>query len=410
MTVDPFPGDEKTAQARWFDANIRHQIGLLRVAGGVRNRVLKLLDATEADLRHAIADRLRRYKGSSRPADVARKERLLEEVEKIRNAAWGDARGLWLSELQALAIAEPQFMSALLSTVLPVQIETTMPPAGQLRAIVTSRPFEGRILKDWAEHVAVVDVERIQSQIQIGLVQGEDVPAITRRVVGTVRLRGTNGITELARRDAETITRTAVNHTANQARAAFFQANSDIVDEELFVATLDSRTTPVCRSYDGDRFPIGEGPMPPLHMRCRSLRTAILDPEPLGERPFNPTTERMLLREFARREGFKTPSDRDRLPYGTKGAFDEFARRRVREMIGRVPAKTSYLDFLRRQPAAFQDDVLGPTRGRLFRTGRIDLKGFVDRTGAEIPLSELAKMHAAAFRAAGLQPAEFLTR
>jgi len=98
------------------------------------------------------------------------------------------------------------------------------------------------------------------------------------------------------------------------------------------------------------------------------------------------------------------------LPHGTKGAFDEFARRRVRQLIGQVPAKTTYLDFLRRQPAAIQDDILGRTRGRLFRTGRLDLKSFVDRTGAEIPLDQLAKMHAGAFRAAGLDPVEFLTR
>lgn len=408
MTVDPFP-NEPTAQAQWFDANVRHQIGLLRVAGGLRNRLHKLLNDTEADLRHSIADILRKHGRTNRPADLARKEKLLREVEAIRNTAWEESRGILLAEMQALAIAEPRFMDALLRTVLPVQIETTLPPAAQLRAIVTARPFEGRILRDWADTIAANDVARIQSQIQIGLTQGEDLQTITRRVVGTVQLRGTNGATELGRRDAETITRTAVNHTANQARAEFFKANADIVDEELFIATLDSRTTPVCRSYDGDRFPLGEGPMPPLHMRCRSIRTAILDPEPLGERPMNPTTERGLLREFAAREGFKAPRDRDGLPRGTKGKFDKWARGRARELIGQVPAKTTYLDFLRRQPAAFQDDVLGAARGRLFRAGGLDLKAFVDRTGAEIPLRELAKMHAAAFRAAGLNPAEFLT-
>lgn len=408
MTVDPFPNDD-TVQARWFDANVRHQIGLLRVAGGLRNRLHKLLNDTEADLRHSIADILRRYTGTQRPADLARKQKLLREVEAIRNTAWEESRGILLAEVQALAIAEPRFMDALLRTVLPVQIETTLPPAQQLRAIVTSRPFEGRILRDWADNIATTDVARIQSQIQIGLTQGEDLPTITRRVVGTVRLRGTEGVTELARRDAETVVRTAVNHTANQARAEFFRQNADIVDEELFIATLDSRTTPVCRSYDGDRFPLGEGPMPPLHMRCRSLRTAILDAEALGERPMNPTTERGLLREFAAREGFPAPRDRDGLPRGMKGRFDKWARGRVREQIGQVPAKTTYLEWLRRQSAAFQDDVLGKTRGRLFRSGELDLKGFVDRTGAEIPLSQLARMHADAFRSVGLNPAEFLT-
>lgn len=408
--VDVFTGSEETAQTRWFDAAVRHQIGLLRVAGGLRNATWRLLDATEADLRKEIANRLRRHTGTNRPADLARKEKLLAEIDKIRGPAWKGVEKLWRQELNALAINEPKFMAALLDTVLPVQLETTLPTASQLRAIVTARPFEGKVLKDWAASANATDVARIQGQIQVGLVQGEDLGAITRRVVGTVRLNGTNGVTELARRDAETITRTAVNHVANQARRDFFAENADIVDKELFIATLDSRTTPVCRSYDGDVFPLGVGPIPPLHMRCRSLRTALLDAEAIGQRPMKPVTEKMLVREFARKNGYPPTSSRDDLPHGTRGAFDDFARKRTRELIGRVPAKTTYAEFLARQSREFQDDVLGTTRGRLFRAGELDLKAFVDRTGAEIPLRELAKMHAAAFRAVGLEPAEFLTR
>ena len=39
----------------------------------------------------------------------------------------------------------------------------------------------------------------------------------------------------------------------NKARAVFFDANNDIFDEEVFVATLDSHTTPICRATDGTR-------------------------------------------------------------------------------------------------------------------------------------------------------------
>lgn len=400
---------DDTAQTRWIDANIRHQIGLLRVSGSLRDRVIRLLDATEADLRHAIGDRLRHYKGG-RPSDVERKQKLLSDLEEIRGAAWLQARGIWVAELQAIAVAEPRFMDALLQTVLPVVLDNRLPPASALRAIVTARPFEGRTLRQWADKVQRADVERIQSQIQIGLVQGEDLPTISRRIVGSVRLRGTEGATALTRADVEGLTRTAVNHTANQARAAFFAENTDLGDTELFIATLDSRTTPVCRGFDGERFRVGTGPVPPLHFRCRSLRTLLLDPEPLGERPFNPTTERQLVREFAEREGFAPPRDRDGLPRGTRGAFDRFSRARVRELIGQVPARTTYAEFLRRQTVEFQNEVMGPTRARLFRTGQIELQGFVDRKGANIPLTRLAKMHADAFRAAGLDPAEFLTR
>ena len=43
-----------------LDAMIRHQIGILRFDAGVRNRIWAILDATEADMRAQIANRLRR--------------------------------------------------------------------------------------------------------------------------------------------------------------------------------------------------------------------------------------------------------------------------------------------------------------------------------------------------------------
>ena len=78
-------------------------------------------------------------------------------------------------------------------------------------------------------------------------------------------------------------------------------------------------------------------------------------------------------------------------------------------MIGRIPAKVTYGEWLARQSVEFQDDVLGVTRGRLFRKGGLKLTKFVSRTGDEIPLSELARREADAFRAAGLDPTDFYT-
>lgn len=403
---------QPTAQDLWFDAMIRHQIGLLRRAGAIRTRVFLLLDATESDLRQAIRDRLRKHTGTDTPANVLRMRKLLDEIREIRSTAWRDVDRVWLSAMAEIAIAEPAFVAGLLETVVPVQLKPTLPTAAQMRALVTEKPFEGRLMREWASEVRATDIRRIHDQIRMGLVQGEDVPTISRRVTGTVSLKGRNGVTQITRNNAEAITRTAANHFANQARREFFKLNADVLDDELFVATLDSRTTAICRSLDGERFDVGVGPIPPLHWSCRSVRTAILDEEAIGDRPMKPTTERQLLREFAAREKLaKVPRERDALPRGTKGAFDSFARDRVREMTGIVPAKTSYQQFLERQPAWFQDDVLGKTRGKLFRAGGLPLTRFVDRaTGAEFTLAELAKVHARAFEAAGLDPEAFLAR
>ena len=116
-----------------------------------------------------------------------------------------------------------------------------------------------------------------------------------------------------------------------------------------------------------------------------------------------------MLREYAKQADLdKVPTSRADLPRGHKGKFDAFARPRTRELIGRVPAKVDYETWLRRQSAAFQDDVLGKTKGRLFRRGDLPLDRFVDRLDAEKTLAELAKSDASAFELAGLDPSEFL--
>lgn len=400
---------ERTYNELLLDALVRHQIGLLRLSSGIRTRVWELLDATEADVRSQIRNRLRRsLPGEVSPANLRRMERLLESLRETRLSAWSDVRKLWIEELRALSVAEPSFMAGAIRIIFPVEIGLAIPEASTLHALVSSTAFQGRTIRGWADDVAQADLARMEQQVRIGLVQGESPAALSRRVVGTVSLRGANGVTAISRRQAETITRTAVSAISSSASREFALLNREIAPRELFVATLDSRTTPICRSLDGKTFPIDEGPVLPLHWNERSRRVPIVDGEVIGDRPIRPFTQRQFLREFAKREGFPAPTTRDGLPRGTKGAFDEFSRSRIRELTGTVPARTSYAEFLGNQSAAFQDDILGPTRGRLFRSGGVTLDRFVDETGRELSLAELARFDAEAFRAAGLDPGDFL--
>ena len=380
---------------------VRHQVGLLRLSGGLGKRVHTLLDETEDDIAAQITRWLANHTGLDTPASVRRLERLLARIRATRAKAWDEVTGTWVEELWALAQAEPVTTADIIRTVSPVQVALALPPDADLAAIVTRRPFEGKVLRDWAKNIERADLDRIQSQIRIGVVAGESARAIARRVVGTVRNKGKDGVTQVTRHNAEAITRTAVNHVSNRAREAFFVENKDVFSEEQYVSTLDSRTSPVCRSLDGKRYPVGKGRFPPQHVACRSIRVAVTNGEVVGSRPANPTTERMLLREYTAQSDIGRVARRANLPRGHKGKFDAFARRRKRELIGQVPAKTTYQDWLKRQSAAFQDDVLGKARGKLFREGRLPLDTFVDQKGQTLTLAQLGRKEAAAFRGRG---------
>ena len=395
-----------TVNEDFLDALIRHQIGLMRLSGSIRNRILKILDATEKDLRREIAKRATLNRDGTLSA--ARLRVLDKLVRRIRGAAWDKVTTIWLEELVELAKAEPKFLAMAASTVSPVVLDTVLPSVSTLRAIVSTKPFEGRVLKRWAANIARADIERITGSIRIGMIQGEGPQSIARRIVGTARLRGADGVTAITRRNAAALTRTAVTAISNQAKRAFYEENKDIFEMELYVATLDARTTPICRSLDGETFPIGEGPIPPLHFACRSLRVANFDDDDISRRPTKSSTDKQLLREFTEKEGLPKVSSRGALPRGTRGPFDIFSRARVRELTGTVPAKVDYGEFLRRQSVEFQNEVLGVTKARLFRRGGLDLDRFVNRQGDELTLAQLAQSDAGAFRAAGLDPDDFL--
>lgn len=61
-------------------------------------------------------------------------------------------------------------------------------------------------------------------------------------------------------------------------------------------------------------------------------------------------------------------------------------------MDGQVPANTTYLEWLARQPAQRQDQVLGAERGRLFRAGEIDLADMFTDKGEWISLERLKQL------------------
>lgn len=397
---------EQTSNELLVDALVRHQIYLLRVAGALREEIYAILDKTEEDLQEVIERRLKAGKGFD--SQSAQRLRVLERlVHNIRDPAWDKVDKLFFEQVDELARYEPEFTAAAIRAVAPVELDTIMPSVPRLRALARSTPMQGRVLKEWASRQRAADLDRIMSAVQVGMVQGEGSADIARRVVGTRQMHKTDGVTEITRRDAEALTRTMVNHVSNVARREFLLANDDLFDVEVFLATLDSRTTPVCRSQDHKRYAVGKGPIPPLHFKCRSTRVPVLNGEVLGNRPMKPVTEQMLVREYARANDFQQVSVRKDLPRGHLGRFDEFARKRVRELVGTVPASTSYQQFLKRQVAEFQDDVLGKTRGALFRRGGLDVDAFVDAQGKQIKLSILARTEREAFIRAGLDPGEF---
>jgi len=364
------------------DDLIVHQIQILRFTRSFSNGMVKLLNRAEPELRARLNARLERIAAlgwDPGPATTKRMIRTSKLIADINRPTFQEINSLVRRELVGLSIAETRFISDLVVENLPVQFDPALPSPRDLRGIVFARPIDKRILRDWLSTYELGDRRRMMDQIRQGLVFGDTPTQISRRIFGTRALGGVDGVREITRRGAQTLAQTATAAITNGVRSEFFQANKRIIRREQYVATLDARTTPICQSLDGQVFKVGEGPHPPIHINCRSIRVPVIDGRKLGRRPANRATERQL-------RGLRGPA----------------RRRAVEKLVGTVPGTTNYTDFLESSSAAFQDDVLGPARGRLFRSGELGLDRFVDNSGKRLTLRQLYDTDPGAFQRAGV--------
>ncbi len=159
-------------------------------------------------------------------------------------------------------------------------------------------------------------------------------------------------------RGIKAMVRAAVIGVAAEAQLLVLEANKDITSKYEFVATLDSRTSPICQATDGKIFEAGDptAPRPPLHYNCRSI---ILP----------------SLKDFYKKNNIPPPMD-------TRPENGD--RRR------QIDADVTYEEWLKEQTTAFQEQVLGPGKAKCFREG-FSLSQLVREDGSEIPLKELNK-------------------
>lgn len=352
-----------TANEQLFDASVRHQIYLQRYSGTVVNKFIALLNRSDRDLVESITRRLASIEGKGfdgGPQVTKRLQALLVEIRDLNTAAYSVAGKGLLDELRTFAEYETEWQASTLDKALPEGVSVTAPSARTVAAAATARPFQGRLLKEWLDGLEGAKAARVRDAIRLGMVEGETIDQMVKRIRGSRALGYADGLMEIDRRGAAALVRTAVNHVGSVARDAVAADNSDILKGERWTATLDGRTSAVCRGRDGTVYPVGKGPKPPAHIGCRSLRVAILS--------------------------------------------DEFADLDITgqraSMNGPVRGEETYQTWLKKQPASFQDDVLGKAKAQLFRKGGLGLDRFVNRAGDELSLDQLRAKEPAAFKKA----------
>lgn len=293
---------------------------------------------------------------------------LLRELRTVQLSLYTKQTDKLLKNLEELAGEEDIFEQELLVKTVVAKKGLKINKSGNAWGKVVKNPIQatGEMLDPFVKGLSARQISRVEKAIVTGRAQGKTISQIVQMIRGTKAKGYRDGVLNKNWNDARTVVRTAVQHTSTQARVATWEANSHLIDGYQWISTLDGDTSPQCRNLDLQVFQIGKGPLPPIHPGCRSTTA---------------------------------PHFKDDVELWDRGATRSSAD-------GPIPANTSYYEWLKTQPTAFQNDAIGPVRGKLLRDGGLSAKEFgdmqLDKNFQPLTLDEMKKLKPNAFERADI--------
>ena len=338
----------------FHDAALHDLIRALRYEAGLSSRVVAHLRGLEKDLLAALAD----------AGTVTSQRRLRQLLSEARDAIADRIDGAQgqMDELPGFAKVQSGAAAAALNGVFGTEIAKEITTA-QAKAIASEVLIEGAPSAEWWSLQESDILQKFKNVVRGGMSTGATGDQMAREVRD---MMGTS------MRNAQTLVRTSVLTVNNAAHLAVYENNLDLVQGLQWLSTLDARTTPICRALDGCRwkYPDMEPmdgktfPGPTAHWGCRSTQIPWL----------------VSWEEMAKRMGGDTKIGR---------AVDEMSASTRASMDGQVSDKLTYETWLKGKSVAFQEDVLGPERFRLWNAGKLSLADMVDQSGHELTLAQL---------------------
>lgn len=215
-------------------------------------------------------------------------------------------------------------------------------------------------VQDATQEFSDNETNRILSLISGGAIAGLTTNEIYRSITGTSQNKFRDGALATTLRNNESVTKTISSHATTSAQVSFLRAQRSVAGYEI-VATLDVKTSDICKSLDG-KIILKDADFfltPPFHHRCRSVTVAI----------------------FTDSSGMVTGTSKSRAARGSTGGTT-------------VKGNVTYYEWLKTQPAWFQDDALGKEKGKIFRNSGLSTEEFrkvsVNRFYDPLTISEMA--------------------
>jgi len=367
----------------------RNAIDLNRYSNGVARRLVRAYNDVVLD----VVDQLRGIDELASPVKAARLRAILAQLDESLNTWSAASIAEMTEELQGLAVLQTEFAAGQLEKALPAgaaaTVRTVEISPALAEAIVTSQPtvagvvnlsdsFEriarnpvnfqltvgqqislpnGEVLREAFQNMSARQSEIFSLSVRNGLLEGQSIENIVRRAKGRLNREQRGSIdtiiaaggqaTSIPNNQIRAIVRTSVNQVSVAADRIVAAENPDVTEKYRYTATLDTKTSAICRALDGKVFVHGKGPYPPQHFNCRSRYVNI--------------------------------------PTGLEKEFENI--------------RDDYGEWLNEQDDSVKKDVLGPGRlalwdGLVKKYGASDaIRKFVGKDGSELNLDQLKRRY-----------------
>jgi len=397
----------------------RNAIDLNRFSNSVAKRIV----ITYNDLILDAVDQLRRLDELNVSAKAVRLQAILAQLKESLDGWAGTSTLAAVQDLQGVAELQGEFVANELRRALPLdlreQVRSVQISSQFAQAVAVTDPTalsvvalsddlqaavagarqtfqltatqgtmitlpNGKVLAKSFRGLAESQADLFAKTVRNGLLTGESTDKLARRLKGRLKFgdlgplsvrqlaQAGGELTTVANRQVMALVRTSINQVANASSQQVYEANQDITKRYRYVATLDSRTSPICRALDGKEFDYGKGPTPPQHFNCRSTTVPVIDYKGLGIEPPPPSDLRRPNTAFG-------PSR------STRGDT--------------VPSNQTYGEWLEKQPKAVKVDVLGASKVSFFesRVKKVGptqaIRDFVSQDGSELTLDQLKRRY-----------------
>lgn len=323
------------------DASIAHQIDLQYYANWVVRDEVGALNDNDDEIFALLLAVLLALPSNASPTQI---DTAVGSVLLLNNLAYVNISRDLMTRLQETAIVEAKFQDQLLSGAAQSSNTNAVDPVSTFNAALAV-PIVGVLLADTLRNLAASRSDTIRRTVQAGFVNGLTVEEIVRSLRGTRSANFTDGLFNTARSNLETVVRSAVAHVVEYTSVAYHALNPDIVKAVVWLSVLDSRTTSFCIARSGKRY------------------TADASHRPIGH-------------------SYDWGAGPGRYHYNCRSTFAPL-------VAGEIPNANRFADWLKRQDAKTQDEVLGPTRGRMYRSGQVSVEGFLNNKGKMLTLEQL---------------------